>query len=84
LWLLWAIVHGISNDEFDPDGRWRNTDDTRQVIHEMLGMVNVWAGLPTRTRLRGKSSVAAMNSYRTVPLPEAPARPTSADPVEQE
>ena len=79
-----AIVHGVIAGEFDPNGWWRSTDDTRQVIHEMLGMVNVWAGLPMRTRLRGKSSVSQINSYRTVPLPEASAPATSAEPVEQE
>jgi uncharacterized SAM-binding protein YcdF (DUF218 family) len=79
-----AIVHGVNADDFDPDGWWKNTVDTHQVIHEMLGMVNVWAGSPMRTRLRGKTSVAEVNSYRPVPLSEAPAQATSPDPVEQE
>lgn len=79
-----AIVHGVSADEFDSDGWWKSTEDTHQVIHELLGMVNVWAGMPMRTRLRAKASVAEVNSYRSVPLPEAPARVPSADPVEQE
>lgn len=79
-----AIVHGVSADDFDSDGWWRHTEDTHQVIHEMLGMVNVWAGLPMRTRLHARASVAEVNSYRSAPLPQAPAQPTASDPVEQE
>lgn len=79
-----AIVHGVSADEFDSDGWWKSTEDTHQVIHELLGMVNAWAGMPMRTRLRAKASIAEVNSHRSVPLPEAPAQATSAEPVEQE
>ena len=69
-----AIVHGVNSDDFDPYGWWKSIEDTRQVIHEMLGIINVWAGLPMRTRLRGKTSMAEINPYGTVPLPESPAR----------
>jgi hypothetical protein len=79
-----AIVHAVSGDEFDPDGWWKNTEDTHRVIHEVMGMVNVWAGLPMRTRLREKSSLAELNLRRSVPLPEAPAPAASAEPIEQE
>jgi len=41
-----AIVRGVSNDEFDPAHWWRNTDDALDVVREVLGMLNTWAGLP--------------------------------------
>lgn len=41
-----AIVHGISDDSFDPAHWWRNTSDALDVVREVLGLVNAWAGLP--------------------------------------
>jgi uncharacterized SAM-binding protein YcdF (DUF218 family) len=41
-----AIVRGVSNDEFDPSHWWRNTGDALDVVREVLGMLNAWAGLP--------------------------------------
>lgn len=43
-----AIVRGVSNDEFDPAHWWRNTSDALDVVREVLGLLNVWAGLPLR------------------------------------
>jgi uncharacterized SAM-binding protein YcdF (DUF218 family) len=43
-----AIVRGVSNDEFDPAHWWRNTGDALDVVREVLGMLNAWAGLPLR------------------------------------
>lgn len=79
-----AIVHGVTDDDFDPNAWWKSTEDTRQVIHEVMGMVNVWAGLPMRTRSREKSSVAEADPVprRSIPLPETKA--AVADPIEQE
>ena len=78
-----AVVHAVTDDDFDPDAWWKSTEDTRQVIHEVMGMVNVWAGMPMRTRFREQqSSVAEMNSRRSAPIPEAEA--PSAEPVQQE
>jgi len=73
-----AVVHGVNADAFDRDGWWKSTEDTHQVIHEMLGLANIWAGLPMRTRLREAAP------QRSVPLPEAPATSASTDPIEQE
>jgi len=53
-----AIIHGIANDRFDPSGWWTNTEDTHQVIHEILGMLNVWAGLPMQSTLHTREAVA--------------------------
>jgi uncharacterized SAM-binding protein YcdF (DUF218 family) len=62
-----VIIHGIANDEFHPSAWWTNTDDTHQVIHEILGMLNVWAGLPMRSTLHPPRVATAQNE-----LPAAP------------
>ena len=43
-----AIVHGVSDDPFDADHWWRSTSDALDVVREVLGLCNVWAGLPLR------------------------------------
>lgn len=43
-----AIVRGVSNDAFDPAHWWRSTGDALDVVREVLGMLNAWAGLPLR------------------------------------
>jgi len=46
-----AIVHAASDDPFDPRHWWRSTGDALDVVREVLGIMNAWAGLPlTRTR----------------------------------
>jgi uncharacterized SAM-binding protein YcdF (DUF218 family) len=46
-----AIVRAASDDPFDPQHWWRNTRDALDVVREVLGLMNAWAGLPlTRTR----------------------------------
>lgn len=52
------IVHGIANDEFRPSAWWTSTEDTHQVIHEILGMINVWAGLPMQSALHPREAIA--------------------------
>jgi uncharacterized SAM-binding protein YcdF (DUF218 family) len=55
VWTLWqklvgsdpkATIRAAHEDPFDPDHWWRNTGDVWSVIHETLGLVNAWAGLP--------------------------------------
>jgi len=41
-----AIVRGVSDDEFNPARWWRNTRDALDVVREVLGLFNTWAGLP--------------------------------------
>jgi uncharacterized SAM-binding protein YcdF (DUF218 family) len=41
-----AIVHGVSDDAFDPAHWWRTTRDALDVVREILGLANAWAGLP--------------------------------------
>lgn len=46
-----AIVRAASDDPFDPRHWWRSTGDALDVVREVLGLMNAWAGLPlTRTR----------------------------------
>jgi uncharacterized SAM-binding protein YcdF (DUF218 family) len=52
------IVHGIANDDFQPSAWWTRTGDTHQVIHEILGMINVWAGLPMQSALHPREALA--------------------------
>ncbi len=43
-----AIVRGVSDDNFEAAHWWRNTTDVLDVVREVLGLLNVWAGLPLR------------------------------------
>lgn len=42
------IVRAPADDPFDSDHWWRSTSDVLDVVREVLGMVNVWIGLPLR------------------------------------
>jgi uncharacterized SAM-binding protein YcdF (DUF218 family) len=44
----WAIVRGAPQDRFDQTHWWRTTHDTFSVVREILGLLNVWTGLPDR------------------------------------
>lgn len=41
-----AIVRGVSDDSFDPAHWWENTADALDVVREVLGLANAYAGLP--------------------------------------
>jgi uncharacterized SAM-binding protein YcdF (DUF218 family) len=41
-----AIVRAASTDPFAPDHWWRATGDALEVVREVLGLLNAWAGLP--------------------------------------
>jgi uncharacterized SAM-binding protein YcdF (DUF218 family) len=41
-----AIVRGVSDDPFDPAHWWRDTRDALDVVREVLGLANAYAGLP--------------------------------------
>ncbi len=43
-----AIVRAASEDPFDPRHWWRTTSDALDVVREVLGLLNAWAGLPLR------------------------------------
>jgi uncharacterized SAM-binding protein YcdF (DUF218 family) len=42
------IVRAARTDSFDPVHWWRTTHDALDVVREVLGMLNVWAGLPLK------------------------------------
>ena len=41
-----AMVRAASEDPFDPRHWWRTTSDALDVVREVLGLMNAWAGLP--------------------------------------
>ena len=41
-----AIVRYVSDDSFNPARWWRNTGDALDVVREVLGIANAWAGFP--------------------------------------
>jgi uncharacterized SAM-binding protein YcdF (DUF218 family) len=41
-----AIVRAASEDPFDPRHWWRSSGDALDVVREVLGLLNAWAGLP--------------------------------------
>jgi uncharacterized SAM-binding protein YcdF (DUF218 family) len=43
---LTAIVIAAPDDTFDAEHWWRNTRDALSVVREILGLMNVWVGLP--------------------------------------
>jgi uncharacterized SAM-binding protein YcdF (DUF218 family) len=42
------IVRYVSNDTFDAAHWWRVTQDALDVVREVLGIANAWAGFPVR------------------------------------
>lgn len=42
------IVRAARTDAFDPAYWWRTTRDALDVVREVLGLMNVWAGLPLK------------------------------------
>jgi uncharacterized SAM-binding protein YcdF (DUF218 family) len=43
-----VIVRGAPQEGFDADRWWRNTHDAFAVVREIMGLLNVWIGLPVR------------------------------------
>jgi uncharacterized SAM-binding protein YcdF (DUF218 family) len=43
-------VRPAPDDPFDPDRWWRSTDDTFDVVREVLGLINLGTGLPVQPR----------------------------------
>jgi uncharacterized SAM-binding protein YcdF (DUF218 family) len=41
-----AIVRAASGDPFEPGSWWHTTGDALDVVREVLGLLNAWAGLP--------------------------------------
>ncbi|HMI50186.1 MAG TPA: YdcF family protein [Candidatus Saccharimonadales bacterium] len=43
-----AIVRAASDDPFEPGHWWKTSRDALDVVRELLGLLNAWAGLPLR------------------------------------
>lgn len=43
-----ALIRGLSDDSFNSARWWSNTSDALDVVREVLGIANAWAGLPLR------------------------------------
>ena len=41
-----AIIRAAAGDPFDANHWWRSTRDALDVVREVLGLMNAWAGLP--------------------------------------
>jgi len=39
-------VRAAATDSFSPEHWWRATGDALEVLREVLGLLNAWAGLP--------------------------------------
>jgi len=46
-----AMVRAATGDPFDPAHWWRTTGDALDVVREVLGVLNAWAGLPLQPAL---------------------------------
>lgn len=53
------MVHAVSDDDFPPSSWWLNSGASQQVLHEILGLANTWAGTPVQTSARPGESVSA-------------------------
>jgi uncharacterized SAM-binding protein YcdF (DUF218 family) len=63
------LIHAVSQDEFEPSRWWRLPSTRTQGVHELLGMVNVWAGMPVHRPLQ---TTASAGSVAEPPLPDDP------------
>ena len=43
-----ALIRAATDDPFEPRRWWRTTSDALDVVRELLGVLNAWAGLPIR------------------------------------
>ena len=47
---LHAVIRGASDDPFEAGHWWTTSRDALDVVREVLGLFNAWAGLPLRPR----------------------------------
>jgi uncharacterized SAM-binding protein YcdF (DUF218 family) len=62
-----AIVHGISDDDYVANDWWRDPGSMSQVTHEVLGIVNAWAGLPVHRDVAPTPEVVAADAKTAPP-----------------
>jgi uncharacterized SAM-binding protein YcdF (DUF218 family) len=51
-----VVIHGVSHDKFAPSRWWRTPSSRAQAFHELLGMLNVWAGMPVHRPIQSSPS----------------------------
>lgn len=73
------IVHGVSEDDFEAARWWKYTGSTAQVIHEVMGIMNAWAGQPMQSNLHAPKALAALEPPTDLML-IAPSRPAKDAP----
>jgi len=54
-----AIVHAVSDDSFQPDRWWMYSASMNQVVHEVMGIMNCWAGMPVQATPLANSAIMA-------------------------
>jgi uncharacterized SAM-binding protein YcdF (DUF218 family) len=54
-----ALIHAVSDDQFSPSRWWKSRSTRAQGIHEILGMIDLWAGLPVHRPLQQTPSTSA-------------------------
>lgn len=54
-----AIVHAVSDDSFQPYRWWMYSANMTQVVHEVLGIMNAWAGMPVQATPLTNSAIMA-------------------------
>jgi len=63
------IVHAVADDQFSPSSWWKSQTDKLQVAHELLGMLNLWAGLPVHRTPRPSGSLTSSDAPVQILLP---------------
>lgn len=51
-----VMVHAVTNDLFAPSSWWKTSGGKNQVIHEILGIIDVWAGMPIHPSMQTQES----------------------------
>jgi uncharacterized SAM-binding protein YcdF (DUF218 family) len=51
-----VLVHAVADDSFAPSQWWKFRSSRSQGIHELLGMLDLWAGLPVHRPLQTSAS----------------------------
>jgi uncharacterized SAM-binding protein YcdF (DUF218 family) len=61
-----AMVHAVSADDFEADHWWRYSGSMTQVVHEVLGILNTWAGMPVQPAPSPQNVAAAEGSMNRI------------------
>ena len=54
-----AMVHAVSNDSFQGTRWWMYSGSINQVVHEVMGIMNAWAGMPVQPNALPNAAVVA-------------------------